>query len=59
MYSVELEPDGNPPRAAVRELSNLIESALRAVMLDAEHEEAHQTITRAEKIFSSVPDERR
>jgi 1-acyl-sn-glycerol-3-phosphate acyltransferase len=56
---VELEPDGNPPRAAVRELSTRIESALREVMLDAEHEEAHQTIARAEKIFSSVPDEDR
>ena len=54
---VELEPDGNPPRAAVRELSNRIESALREVMLDAEHEEALQTITRAERIFSSEADE--
>ncbi len=49
----ELEPDGNPPRAAVRDLSTKIESALRAVMLDAEHEEALQTISRAERIFSS------
>jgi glycerol-3-phosphate O-acyltransferase/dihydroxyacetone phosphate acyltransferase len=50
---VELEADGNPPRIAVRELSNRIEGALREVMLDAEHEEALQTITRAERIFSS------
>jgi glycerol-3-phosphate O-acyltransferase / dihydroxyacetone phosphate acyltransferase len=50
---VELEADGNPPRAAVRELSNKIERSLRAVILDAEHEEALQTITRAERIFSS------
>ena len=50
---VELEADGNPPREQVRQLSNRIESALRAVMLDAEHEEALQTITRAERIFSS------
>jgi glycerol-3-phosphate O-acyltransferase/dihydroxyacetone phosphate acyltransferase len=50
---VELEADGNPPRIAVRELSNRIECALREVMLDAEHEEALQTITRAERIFSS------
>jgi 1-acyl-sn-glycerol-3-phosphate acyltransferase len=50
---VELEADGNPPRVAVRELSNRIECALREVMLDAEHEEALQTITRAERIFSS------
>lgn len=51
--SVELEPDGNPPRAAVRELSSRVETALRSVILDAEHEEALQTITRAERIFSS------
>jgi len=54
---VALEADGNPPRTAVRELSSQIENALREVMLDAEHEEAHQTITRAERIFSSVSDE--
>jgi 1-acyl-sn-glycerol-3-phosphate acyltransferase len=54
---VEMESDGNPPRAAVRELSNRIECALREVMLDAEHEEALQTISRAERIFSSEPDE--
>lgn len=51
---VQLEDDGNPPRAAVRELSSRIENALREVMLDAEHEEALHTITRAEKIFSSA-----
>jgi 1-acyl-sn-glycerol-3-phosphate acyltransferase len=50
---VPLEADGNPPRAAVRELSDRIENALREVMLDAEHEEALQTISRAERIFSS------
>ena len=50
---VEMDPDGSPPRAAVRELSNRIEAALRDVMLDAEHEEALQTISRAERIFSS------
>lgn len=50
----ELETDENPPRSAVRELSNRIECALREVMLDAEHEESLQTITRAERIFSSA-----
>jgi glycerol-3-phosphate O-acyltransferase / dihydroxyacetone phosphate acyltransferase len=54
---VKLEADGNPPRAAVRELSNRIERSLREVILEAEHEEALQTITRAERIFSSEPDE--
>ena len=50
---VELAPDGNPPRPAVQELSKRIETALREVMLDAEHEEALHTIARAERIFSA------
>lgn len=50
---VKLESDGNPPRIAVRELSNRIECALREVILEAQHEEALQTISRAERIFSS------
>jgi 1-acyl-sn-glycerol-3-phosphate acyltransferase len=54
---VELEADGSPPRTAVKKLSNRIESALREVMLDAEHEDALQTITRAERIFNSEPSE--
>lgn len=54
---VELEPDGNPPRSAVRDLSNKIERALREVILDAEHEEALQTIGRAERIFSAERNE--
>ena len=50
---VALEEGGIPPRAEVRELSNRIETALREVMLDAHHEEALHTATRAEKIFSA------
>ena len=50
---VALDPDGSPPREAVRELSAEIERALRAVMLDAHREEARQTIARAERIFSA------
>lgn len=50
---VVLMPDGNPPRAAVQQLSKRIEAALREVMLDAEHEEALHTIGRAERIFSA------
>lgn len=50
---VEVEPDGDLPRAAVRELSNKIEDAMRAVVLEAQHEEALSTISRAEKIFSA------
>lgn len=50
---VSLETNGEPSRAAVRELSDQIQSALRAVMLDAQHDEALTTIARAERIFSS------
>ena len=51
---VTVGPDGEPPREAVRALSGRIESALREVVLNAEHEEALATISRAERIFSSV-----
>lgn len=51
---VKLEPDGTPPRDAVRGLSSKIEKALREVILDAKHEEELQTTTRAERIFSSA-----
>jgi glycerol-3-phosphate O-acyltransferase/dihydroxyacetone phosphate acyltransferase len=52
--AVQLEPDGTPPRAAVRELSDQIETALREVMLHAEQEEALSLISRAEQIFSAA-----
>ncbi|HEU4511123.1 MAG TPA: 1-acyl-sn-glycerol-3-phosphate acyltransferase [Pyrinomonadaceae bacterium] len=51
---VTLDPDGTPPREAVRELSNHIETALREVILDARHEEELKTMARAERIFSSA-----
>jgi glycerol-3-phosphate O-acyltransferase/dihydroxyacetone phosphate acyltransferase len=51
---VALEPDGTPPREAVRELSDQIETALREVMLHAEQEEALSLISRAEQIFSAA-----
>lgn len=50
---VKLEPDGTPPREAVRELSDRIEKALRDVILHAEQEEALSLIKRAERIFSA------
>src|SRR5215204_3008893 len=50
---VQLEPDGTPPREAVKFLSNKIEIALREVILDAKHEEELQLTARAERIFSS------
>jgi len=52
---VPLEPDGSLPRDDVKVLSARIESALRAVILDAQHEEELRTISRAERIFSSEP----
>ena len=54
---VALEEGDIPPRAEVRELSSRIENALREVMLDAHHEEALHTVTRAERIFSAAVDE--
>ena len=51
---VQLEPDGTPPREAVRELSSRIEKTLREVILDAQQEEELQTTARAERIFSSA-----
>ena len=51
---VTLDPDGTPPRDAVRRLSSRIEKALREVILDAKHEEELQTTARAERIFSSA-----
>lgn len=50
---VQLERNGTPSREAVRELSGEIEKALRDVIVDAQHEEALQTIARAERIFSA------
>jgi glycerol-3-phosphate O-acyltransferase/dihydroxyacetone phosphate acyltransferase len=55
--TVSFEETENIPRAAVRELSGRIECALRDVILNAEHEEALQTIARAEKIFSAETDD--
>jgi 1-acyl-sn-glycerol-3-phosphate acyltransferase len=51
---ITLEPDGTPPREAVRQLSDKIEKALREVMLHAEQEEALSLIGRAEQIFSAA-----
>ncbi len=50
---VPLQADGEPTREAVRALSDRIEAALRDVTLNAEHEQALNTISRAEKIFST------
>ncbi|MBV8860158.1 MAG: 1-acyl-sn-glycerol-3-phosphate acyltransferase [Acidobacteria bacterium] len=54
---VALEEDGEPPREAVAAVSQQIERALREVVLNAEHEEALNTIARAERIFSAEAQE--
>src|SRR5205823_8142450 len=50
---VAMDEQGEPPREAVRALSDKIAAALRDVTLNAEHEQALSTISRAEKIFSA------
>ena len=54
---VVLEADGSPPRQETRALSARIEQSLRAVILDAQHEEALHSIARAERIFSAEASE--
>jgi glycerol-3-phosphate O-acyltransferase / dihydroxyacetone phosphate acyltransferase len=50
---VELNEKGEPPREASNALTEKIEKELRDVVLNAEHDEAMQTIARAERVFSS------
>jgi glycerol-3-phosphate O-acyltransferase/dihydroxyacetone phosphate acyltransferase len=52
-----LDETGEPPRAAVRELSDRIADALRALTLNADRHEALAVVARAERIFSSGEDE--
>lgn len=54
--AVALEADGDPPRAAVNELSDRVAAAMREATLNAEHHEALATVARAERIFSSARD---
>jgi 1-acyl-sn-glycerol-3-phosphate acyltransferase len=54
---VELDARGEPPREAVRELSDRVEEALRALTLNADRHEALAMVARAERIFSSEGDE--
>ncbi len=49
---VELEDDGEPPRAAVTALSERIEQGLRDVTVNAETHEALALVARAGRIFS-------
>lgn len=50
---VALDATGEPSHEVVVEFSRRIEQALREVVLNSEHEEALNTIARAERIFSS------
>lgn len=51
---VELDGGGEPPREAVLELTEKIESALRAVTLNLETESELDAVLKAEALFSSV-----
>ena len=50
-------PDGEPPREAVRALSERVAEALRALTLNADRHEALQMVARAERIFSAADEE--
>jgi 1-acyl-sn-glycerol-3-phosphate acyltransferase len=50
---VALDERGEPPREAVRELSDRLAESLRSLTLNADRHEALAVIARAERIFSS------
>ena len=54
VFPVELDAEGEPPRKAVKELTEKIEKALREVTVNAETEFELETAGKAEKLFSSV-----
>ncbi|MBD0372580.1 MAG: 1-acyl-sn-glycerol-3-phosphate acyltransferase [Pyrinomonadaceae bacterium] len=54
VQAVAPDEDGQPPRSAVRELSQRIEDALREVTLNVESREALAEVTKAEQLFSSI-----
>lgn len=51
---VTLDEEGEPPREAVRALSNEIEEALRRVTLNVEDDEELEVVTKAQQLFSSL-----
>jgi glycerol-3-phosphate O-acyltransferase/dihydroxyacetone phosphate acyltransferase len=53
----EPDPDGEPPREAVRALSERIAESLRSLTLGADRHEALAVVARAERIFSSDEDD--
>jgi 1-acyl-sn-glycerol-3-phosphate acyltransferase len=54
---VEPDEQGEPPREAVRELSDRIAERLRSLTLNADRHEALAVVARAERVFSSEEDE--
>ncbi len=54
---VEPGPDGEPPREAVRALSERIAEGMRSLTLNADRHEALAMVARAERIFSSAEEE--
>jgi len=54
VFPVALDADGQPPKAAVRDLTAQIEEALRRVTLNAESEAALSTARIAEQVFNSA-----
>ncbi|MBC7911014.1 MAG: 1-acyl-sn-glycerol-3-phosphate acyltransferase [Pyrinomonadaceae bacterium] len=51
---VDLDEQNEPPREAVRLLSKRIETALRAVTLNVESDEALEEVLKVEQLFSSI-----
>ena len=51
---VALDPDGQPPREAVRALSETIAEKLREVILNVEDRNSFEVVKRTEQLFSSV-----
>jgi glycerol-3-phosphate O-acyltransferase/dihydroxyacetone phosphate acyltransferase len=51
---VEADENGEPPREAVQDLTDRIETALRNVTLNLESEQELDTVLKAEALFSSV-----
>lgn len=53
----EPDPDGEPPREAVRALSDRVADSMRSLTLNADRHEALAMVARAERIFSAADDE--
>lgn len=54
VHPVKLDAEGEPPRDAVRELSNEIEEALLNVTLNVEDDDELEAVAKAQQLFSSL-----